>query len=108
MGMGMPLNSMSNAILLLALGVGYIVFYLANKEGKTMKLLGNVIGAFIIVVAGTLVLTNILIGTFSAGAYCPISARACMKSKQHAMAKHKMVEERGGMLPPVAAKSEAK
>lgn len=82
MNPNMPLGAMSNAILLLALGVGYIVFYLANKEGKTMKLLGNVIGAFIIVVAGTLVLTNILVGMTSLGA-CPPYAKACMMSKHH-------------------------
>ncbi|MCX5714243.1 MAG: hypothetical protein NT033_05440 [Candidatus Omnitrophica bacterium] len=101
MNMSMPLNSMSNAILLLALGVGYIVFYLANKEGKTMKLLGNVIGAFIIVVAGTLVLTNILVGMTSLGT-CAMSSKTCMMTKHHNM----MMQQQA--VPPATTKAEIK
>ncbi len=103
MGMGMmPISGMSNAILLLALGVGYIVFYLANKEGKTMKLLGNIIGAFIIVVAGTLVLTNILIGMTSMGV-CSMSSKTGMMTKHH----NTMMQQKQA-APPPAAKTEAK
>lgn len=101
----MPISGMSNAILLLALGVGYIVFYLANnKEGKTMKLLGNVIGAFIIVVAGTLVLTNILIG-FTSMNVCPMSGKTYMMTKHHNMM---MQQKQQAVPPPAATKPEAK
>lgn len=48
MGAITPLTGIKTAILLIALAFGYIVCYLANREEKDLKILGNVIGIFII------------------------------------------------------------
>ena len=47
-------------ILLLALGVGYIVCYLANREEKALRSLGLIIGGIIIAVSAVMLLNNLL------------------------------------------------
>ncbi|TRZ93516.1 hypothetical protein D4R78_08435 [bacterium] len=56
--MGLLLNELITVVLLLALGLGYIVFYLANREEKGLKLIGISIGAFMIVFSILLILGN--------------------------------------------------
>lgn len=60
---GMPFIGLTEAILMIGLSLGYIVLYLANREDKPMKLIGSVIGTFVIVISGILLLSNILINT---------------------------------------------
>lgn len=48
--------------LLIALALGYIVCYLANKEHKALKTAGYTIGTFIIVLSSILILAKIIWG----------------------------------------------
>lgn len=48
------------AIQLIALGIGFIVYYLAKREEKALKAIGYIIGISIIVLAGILVLDRLL------------------------------------------------
>ncbi|MCM8799897.1 MAG: hypothetical protein NC900_04150 [Candidatus Omnitrophica bacterium] len=50
------------ALLLLALGLGYIVLYLAKREEKGLQFLGYVVGTFIILLSIFYILINIFIG----------------------------------------------
>jgi ABC-type uncharacterized transport system permease subunit len=52
------ISRVSGTILLVALGLGYIVCYLANKETKFLRKLGFAIGAFIIVASSVLILAK--------------------------------------------------
>lgn len=56
----------SEALLLLALGLGYIVCYLANREEKVLRTIGYFIGTFIIVLSGLLIIVNV----FFAAKFC--------------------------------------
>lgn len=51
MGMGMPFIGAGELIIMLVLGLGYIVLYLANKEKGGMKTTGFIIGILIIVLS---------------------------------------------------------
>ena len=48
-------------ILLLVFGLGYIVLSLAKKEGGGFKKLGLVIGTFLVVLSGLLLVVNFLL-----------------------------------------------
>ncbi|MCX5701493.1 MAG: hypothetical protein NTW64_00725 [Candidatus Omnitrophica bacterium] len=48
------------SVLLIALAMGYIVCYLANKEQKLLRSLGNLIGLFIIVISSLLLMAKYL------------------------------------------------
>lgn len=48
------------AIELIALGIGFIVYYLAKREEKALKAIGYIIGITIIIIAGILVLDRLL------------------------------------------------
>ncbi len=54
-------GSLTYGILLLALGAGYIVCYLANREEKTLRSLGMVIGGLIIAVSASMLFNNLLL-----------------------------------------------
>lgn len=70
--------SMNMSFLLLALGMGYIVYYLAGREEKASRKFGNLIGAMIIAISGVLLLANLYIGAkITAGKLSKIS---CSKS----------------------------
>lgn len=49
------------ALLLIALGIGYIVLYLAKREEKVLRFSGYIIGGIIIALAAVYLLGNILI-----------------------------------------------
>lgn len=57
----MPFNSLNNAALLISLGFGYIIYYLANKENKALKRIGCLIGAFIIVLSIIFIIINLIL-----------------------------------------------
>ena len=58
----MSCNSIKEVTLLLVLGIGYIVLSLAKKEkGGVFKKLGLVIGTFMVVLAGLLLLAGFLL-----------------------------------------------
>lgn len=48
------------AIELIALGIGFIVYYLAKREEKALKAIGYIIGITIIILAGILVFDRLL------------------------------------------------
>jgi ABC-type arginine transport system permease subunit len=49
----------AEAMLLIALGLGYIVCYLANREEKALRTIGYFIGTFIIVLSSLLIMVNV-------------------------------------------------
>jgi len=50
-----------DAILLVAMALGYIVCYLANREEKTLRLAGYLIGIFIILLSAMLIVNNLVL-----------------------------------------------
>jgi uncharacterized MAPEG superfamily protein len=44
-------GKVQGSVLLIALAMGYIVCYLANKEQKLLRSMGNLIGLFIIIIS---------------------------------------------------------
>ena len=55
----MQFSGLSDAILLVALGVGYVVLYLAKREEKSLQLMGYLIGGVIIVMAAVYILGSL-------------------------------------------------
>ena len=55
----LPFYSINTALLLLALALGYIVCYLAQKGSKSLKITGYIIGTFIITVSAVLILNKL-------------------------------------------------
>lgn len=53
---------MTNALLLIALAFGYIVFYLANKEKKALRNLGFFIGIFVLAMSAIFILNSLTSG----------------------------------------------
>ncbi len=60
MGMCMPGVGLKAAILLIALGIGYIVCYLAEREEKDLKTIGYAIGLFIIASSAFMIVKSML------------------------------------------------
>lgn len=84
-------GGLTYGILLLALGVGYIVCYLANREDKRLRSLGLIIGAVIIAVSTLMLLNNLLLSAQMCG-----SMRGGMGAM---MPMHKMMK--AGKVPSV-------
>lgn len=77
----MMMGGVTNAILLVALALGYVVYYLGRREEKELKTVGYVIGTFIICFAIFCLVSNML-----------ISARMCnLMGKQKHMGMFKKV-----------------
>jgi len=87
--MGLLLNEILTVVLLLTLGLGYIVFYLANREEKGLKLLGIGIGAFMIVFSILLILGNAVLLNMGSGG----CARRGMSGKEMLMRKQMMMQK---------------
>jgi len=58
--MGMAFASSAEAILLVALALGYIVCYLANREEGNFRSAGYIIGVFIILLSIVLIFNNLI------------------------------------------------
>jgi len=54
-------SSLTNAVLLVALGLGYVVCYLAEREEKFLRTLGYFIGTFMVALSMMIIITNILL-----------------------------------------------
>ncbi len=76
-------------MLLLTLGLGYIVCYLANKAEKNLKALGYFIGTLIIALSGIMIIGNLFLG-----------ARICAKMGGAMSSRHKMMQSMPAM--PIA------
>lgn len=59
--MGLIFSAKSEAFFLIALGIGYIVLYLANREEKSLRTTGFLIGILIIGISGIHLLYSILL-----------------------------------------------
>lgn len=59
---GMPFSGLTETLLYFALGIGYIVLYLAKREEKAMQLIGYIIGTGIIVLALISIIGNLFLG----------------------------------------------
>lgn len=97
--MFMSVNEISTAILLVALGLGYIVCYLAQREEKTLKVLGYAIGTFMVALSILIILSNAI-----------LMSQGCRKmeamSKQQ-MSRHKQMMMQKMMQQMPAAKEQA-
>lgn len=60
--LGTQFGSIADTLLLFALGIGYIVLYLARREEKGLRLVGYAIGGGIIVLALLYILSSLLFG----------------------------------------------
>jgi len=67
------LTAILGPFLLIALGVGYLVWYLANKAQDNLRKVGYIIGIFIIAVSCLLIIATLvldsIIGKFTKGVF---------------------------------------
>jgi hypothetical protein len=60
--LGIPFTGITEAIMLCALGIGYIVVYLARREEKGLQLFGYYIGGTIIVLSLIYIIVSVFLG----------------------------------------------
>jgi hypothetical protein len=77
---GMP-TGLSTAMILVALAMGYIVCYLANREEKGLRRLGYTVGIVIIVFSGLLLLNKLVLARNILGAGAKGSGKYMMQRK---------------------------
>lgn len=58
------MSGMVEALLLISLALGYVVFYLANREEKALRNLGFFIGVFVMALSAVLIFNNLASGKF--------------------------------------------
>jgi len=85
------LGNLTDAVLLVALGLGYIVCYLANREEKSLKSFGLAVGAFIITLSAIIIISNVLLTMRVA------SIMGCNMGK--AKMQHKMMQPGRAQVP---------
>lgn len=51
----------SKALLLIAMGIGYIVLYLAKREEKGLQFLGYIIGIVIVILGALFIVTSLTV-----------------------------------------------
>jgi len=85
----------TNAILLLAMGVGYIVCYLAKREEGVLKTAGYAIGITIVVLSAVILVNNMLLEA----SFCRMDKKMCagMMMPHHGMMKGQVGG--GGIMP---------
>lgn len=83
--LGMSFGGLTEAVLLVALGLGYIVCYLANREEKTLRTVGYCIGTFMMVLSALLITISVF-----------FSARICNNMPYHRM----MMKGQMPLAPP--------
>ncbi len=59
MGMMMPFSGMLDALMLIALAMGYVVLYLAKREDKALRTIGYIIGIFVIALSVLLLVVGL-------------------------------------------------
>ncbi|MFA5118312.1 MAG: hypothetical protein WC695_05610 [Candidatus Omnitrophota bacterium] len=95
---GMPSFEMSlanEAVLLVALALGYIVCYFANQEEKTMKQIGVAIGVFVIILSFFLIVNNL----FLMSKMCPSKNAMMMSNFQKNRMRMDFPQQRMNMPP---------
>jgi len=60
MVLGVHLFGLNEAALMIALGVGFIVFCKAKKEGQPLQMVGRIIGIFIITISIFSIILNVI------------------------------------------------
>lgn len=82
--------SHTTGILLIALALGYVVCYFANREERTLRRVGFIVGVFVIALSLLLMLANLTLGV-----------GACNKMNRGMMSQHMMMK---GQMPstPIA------
>lgn len=91
------LGGITDAVLLVALGLGYVVCYLAKREDKGMQVIGYLIGVFIIVLSAILIINSLVLAT-----------RFCSRGGVGMMAPHKMMMKGQMPMPAMPAQPETK
>jgi len=86
--LGVPFSDLHHAVVLIALALGYIVCYLAKREDKTLRILGYLIGTFIITISAVIILVNALLG---------LRPRRDIFSTDMLIPQHRMMR---GQMPP--------
>lgn len=89
-------GGLTYGILLLALGVGYVVCYLAEREEKALRSLGLVIGSTIIVISALMLLNNLIFSAQICGAR--------RGDKMGMMSRHKIAQPEKMPAPKVSPK----
>lgn len=82
MGMMMPFSGMLDALMLVALAMGYVVLYLAKREDKALRTIGYIIGIFIIALSALLILVGL---GFKARACGKMAGMSGMMPSRHGM-----------------------
>ena len=59
---GIPFSGIAESFMLLALGIGFIVLYLAKREEKWLQLIGYGIGGIIIVLSLIYLIVGVVVG----------------------------------------------
>lgn len=85
----MMLGGLSEGILMIALALGYIVCYLANREEKNLRMAGLLIGGFVIAFSAIALVGNLL-----------FTARVCGMGKMSRMGRMGMPMMQHKMMPP--------
>jgi len=94
-------SGLTEGVLLIALALGYIVCYLANREEKKLRFLGYLVGVFIIIFCAVTIISNAFFSARMYGAMCKMRKMGCMSKM--GMMQHKMMPP-----PPAAPQAPAK
>jgi len=78
------MGGLTDGILMIALASGYIVCYLAKREEKRLRILGLLVGLFIMAFVASIIITNVF-----------FTARMCgAMNKRMGMPYHKMMMQK--------------
>ena len=94
----MKFSGIIEILLLMALGIGYIIIYFAQREEKLMQFTGYILGGVIIILAAAHLFANLMLGlNLNKNAQ-----RQCRQNiiRQHMIQQERMMKQRrGGMMP---------
>lgn len=91
------IGTVNDALLLVALGIGYFVLYFAKREEKTLQLVGYAIGCIIITLAASYMLLNSLWS--DPARFYPARAGYSRPKMEHRMMQPRMMQPRTQQAP---------